>query len=71
MNIGFYVSIIRSPSQKGLLLGPYRTKETAELMVKLGTDLACHADKWAVFDAFGVTKVETQNSLPKAVFGRV
>jgi hypothetical protein len=65
----FYVTIVRSPRQRGFLLGPYSSKESAELMVDLGRALALKADHWATFDAFGVTKLTTGKQPVKAVFG--
>lgn len=69
MTTGYYVSIIRSSRQRGLLLGPYRTHRAAELAVDDGRALAVAADPWAEFDAFGTCRLDRSGPLPVGVFG--
>lgn len=67
MTTGYYVSVING-NRKGLLLGPYGTHAEALENVPAGRALACKADTWADFYAFGTCKIERDSELPKAVF---
>jgi hypothetical protein len=49
----YFVSIVRSPTQRGLLAGPYATHAEALAMVDTARRLACQFDAWADFDYFG------------------
>jgi hypothetical protein len=60
----YYVSVRRADRQ-GFLLGPYATHEAALAEVGRGRDLACAADPWAWFYAFGTA------SLPRGTVCRV
>ncbi len=60
----YYVTVRDGP-RTGFLLGPYATHEAALAEVPRGTDLACEADPWAWFHAFGTA------SLPVGVRPRV
>ncbi|QIG73404.1 hypothetical protein EVC03_096 [Rhizobium phage RHph_Y5A] len=64
----FYVTIIRG-KRVGFLLGPYPTHDQALSNVDRGKSLACAADPWADFDAFGTCKLKDENNPPKAIFG--
>jgi hypothetical protein len=64
----YYVSIVRSTKQRGLLAGPFMTHTEALGMVEQAKRLACELDTWADFDAFGTM------SLPRDVgnpFGKL
>lgn len=56
----YYVSIVRSPKQRGLLAGPFNTHTEALANVDRARDKACEVDQWAWFDLFGTV------SLPRA-----
>lgn len=53
---GFYVSVIDG-RQSGMLLGPYATREAAEVNVPEGKRLAEAVNDRAIWYAYGVTKV--------------
>lgn len=61
--IGFYVTVVRGSKQVGWLLGPFNSKTEAESKVASAKELACKLDPWCDFDAFGVTRVETEKKL--------
>jgi hypothetical protein len=63
----FYVTIQRGHRQ-GFLLGPYDTHDVALAAVDRGRALACKADVWAEFDAFGTASVCKECKI-KTVFG--
>lgn len=63
----FYVSIDRD-GRKGILLGPYETHQEALDNVDRGNRLACAADSWAEFDAFGTCSAPRDQTI-KPVFG--
>lgn len=56
---GYYVTMQRG-QRTAYLLGPELTKEAAEARVPEGRRLAYDVDAFAVFDAFGVTRVKMQ-----------
>lgn len=64
----FYVTV-KDGARTGWLCGPYETKAEAERKVARGRELACDADAWAHFYAYGVTKV-TGAKVARTVFGR-
>lgn len=55
----YFVSIVRSSTQRGLLTGPFATHTEALAHVDEARRIACELDEWAWFDAFGTC------SLPK------
>jgi hypothetical protein len=66
---GFYVSIERDQGRgreprRGLLLGPYDTKDAAGALVWRGRQLAPRVDPRAEFDAYGVTRVQMKPGHP-------
>ena len=67
--IGYYVSIIRSAQQRGLLLGPYRTHDEALGQVERGRSLARQQDLWSEFDAFGTARVDGPGPLATGALG--
>lgn len=52
----FYVTIIRSRSERGRLLGPYATLPEAEAQVERARTAAERIDSWSGFDGFGVAR---------------
>ncbi|QIG75322.1 hypothetical protein EVC29_093 [Rhizobium phage RHph_Y52] len=64
----FYVTIIRG-KRVGFLLGPYPTHDEALSNVDRGKRLACDADPWADFDAFGTSRWKDEKTPPKSIFG--
>lgn len=64
----WYVTV-KDGARTGFLLGPYETWRAAEGMVDRGRELACAADAWAHFYAYGVTKV-TGAKVARTVFDR-
>lgn len=53
VNRDYFVSIVRSSTQRGLLAGPFKTHAEALAMVEPAKRLARELDPWADFDAFG------------------
>ncbi len=63
----FYVTIVRD-QRVGYLLGPYQGHQEAVNNVERGRKLACAADSWADFDAFGTASLSA-NKGRRTVFG--
>lgn len=63
---GWYVSIIRSSRQRGLLAGPFDAQPSPETVDHFRRK-ASEVDPWSDFDAFGTVKI-TADRLPGAVF---
>lgn len=53
MERDYFVSIVRSSAQRGLLAGPFPTHASALAMVAPASALARQLDTWADFDLFG------------------
>jgi len=66
--VRYYVTIVRSASQRGFLLGPYTNHADAIANVERGRKLAQAADAWADFDSFGTASVAGERQ-PLPVFG--
>ena len=64
----FYVTIKREGKGHAPLLGPYETHQEALDNVDRGNRLACAADSWAGFDAFGTCSAPRSQTV-KPVFG--
>lgn len=64
----YYVTVVDA-GRVGFLLGPYDTLEEAETNVSRGRELACQANQWAHFYAFGCASLPEEKQ-PKTVFGR-
>lgn len=58
MNVGFYVTMIRSPKLVALLAGPFAEHSEALAMVDRARDMACKLDQWAWFYRFGTSRME-------------
>jgi hypothetical protein len=64
----YYVTV-RNGDRTGWLLGPYRTHREALANVERGDELACEADRWAWFYAYGTASLPADVEQPKTVFG--
>lgn len=65
--IGFYVTVIRDHDKKvGWLLGPFNSKEDAELKIPEAREKAYASDPRSHWYAFGVTRLEAE-TLPPGV----
>jgi hypothetical protein len=64
----YYVTV-RDAGRTGWLLGPYKTHKQALAQVDRGHDLACEADRWACFYAYGTASLPAEVEQPKTVFG--
>lgn len=60
----YYVSIVRSTKQRGLLVGPFVTHSEALALVDRASRLARELDTWADFDAFGTMSLPRNASNP-------
>ncbi len=65
----FYVTIKREGKGHAPLLGPYETHQEALDNVDRGNRLACAADTWADFDAFGTCSAPRSRTV-RPLFGR-
>lgn len=67
--VGYYVTAVNG-KKTSYLLGPYRTHAEALANVERGRRLACEADTWAWFYAYGTVKVTSPNGkLSESYFG--
>ena len=63
----FYVSV-EDAGRRGILLGPFETHQEALDNVRRGRELACDADRKAVFYGFGTCSAPRAQTI-KPVFG--
>jgi hypothetical protein len=61
----YYVSVVRSSKQRGLLAGPFPSHGAALALVDAARRLACELDPWCDFDAFGTCSVPRYPWNPK------
>lgn len=64
MPVGYYVSVVRSSTQRGLLAGPFATHAEALDLVDAARREACVVDPWCNFDLFGTCRLRGGSSLP-------
>ena len=64
MPTGYYVSVMRSGRQQGLLAGPFATHQEALDLVDAARREACAVDPWCDFDAFGTCRLRGGSALP-------
>jgi len=65
----YYVSVKDDRGRTGYLLGPYDGHEEALANVRRANDLACDADRRAVFYSFGTCSVPADRTI-RTVFGK-
>ena len=66
----YYVSVVRSAKQRGLLAGPFRTHDEALAHVDRAKTLACEIDPWCDFDAFGTCSLPYKATNPIGALNR-
>lgn len=64
MTARYFVSIIRSPTQVGLLAGPFATHQEALDLVPAVRDEAVKVDPFTHFDRFGTMAIHDDNYKP-------